>query len=63
MYVEDMTTGGAMGGSAGGFSPSTGNINSADSYAPGDARIATPSKFIQKRSGAIKMKIKRKRKK
>ncbi len=63
MYIEDMTAGGAMGGSTGGFNPAAGNINSTDSYATGDARLATSSKTIQKRSGSIKMKIKRKRKK
>lgn len=55
-----MDSAGALGGSAGGFSPN--NPTSSDFYAPGDARIATPSKIIQKRSGAIKIKSKRKRK-
>ena len=64
IYVEDMTAGSAMGGSAGGFSPS--NPTSSDSYAPGDARIATPDKYIRTRSGIIrrgKRKAKRKNKK
>ena len=60
IYVEDITAGGAMGGSVGGFSSN--NPTSSDFYAPGDARIATPSKIIQKRNGAIKLKSKRKRK-
>ncbi len=61
-YIIEMTAGGVMGGSAGGFDPAN-NITSADSYAPRDYRIATPSKIIQKRGGATKMKLKRKRKK
>jgi len=61
MYVENMTAGGVVGGSSEGFSPD--NPTSSDFYAPGDARIATPSKIIQKRSGALKIKSKRKRKK
>lgn len=60
-YVENMSAGGVVGGSSGGFSPD--NPTSSDFYAPGDARIATPSKVIQKRSGALKIKSKRKRKK
>ena len=56
-----MTAGGVVGGISGGFSPD--NPTSSDFYAPGDARIATPSKIIQKRSGALKIKSKRKRKK
>lgn len=55
-----MDSAGVLGGSAGGFSSN--NPTSSDFYAPGDARIATPSKIIQKRSGAIKLKSKRKRK-
>lgn len=58
-YILEMSEGGVMGGSAGGFSPD--NPTSGDFYAPGDARIATPSKTILKRGGAIKMKIKGKR--
>ena len=61
-YIIEMTAGGVMGGSAGGFDPAS-NIVSVDSYAPGDSRIATPSNIIQKRGGATKMKLKRKRKK
>lgn len=60
LYIEDMTAGGAMGGSAGGFSPS--NPSSTDFYAPGDARIATPDKYIRTRSGIIRRKRKTKRK-
>lgn len=58
-----MTVGGAMGGSAGGFSSN--NPTSSDFYAPGDARIATPDKYIRTRSGVIrrgKRKTKRKSK-
>lgn len=55
-----MDSAGALGGSVGGFSPN--NPTSSDFYAPGDARIATPSKIIQKRSGIIKLKTKRRRK-
>jgi len=54
MYMEDMTAGGAVGSSAGGFNPSSNSITSTDSYARGDARIATPNGPIQKRSGAVK---------
>ena len=59
-YVENMTAGDVVGGSSGGFSPD--NPMSKDTYATGDMRIATPSKVIQKRSGALKIKSKRKRK-
>ena len=52
IYVEDMTAGSVMGGSADGFSAS--NPNSSDFYARGDARIATPDSYIRTRSGAIK---------
>lgn len=60
IYVEDMTAGGAMGGSAGGFSPDS--PTSSDFYAPGDARIATPYKYIRTRSGILQRKRKIKRK-
>lgn len=56
-----MTAGDVVGGSSGGFSPD--NPMSKDTYATEDMRIATPSKVIQKRSGALKIKPKRKRKK
>ena len=59
-----MTSGGVMGGSVGGFSANT--PISTDFYAPGDARIATPDKYIRTRSGVIrrgKRKAKRKNKK
>jgi len=36
---EDMTAGGALGGSEGGFNPAADNITSGDSYAPDDSRI------------------------
>lgn len=36
---EDMTAGGALGGSEGGFNPAADNISSGDSYAPDDSRI------------------------
>jgi len=58
--LVEMDSAGALGGSAGGFSPDT--PFSTDSYAKGDARIATPSKIIQKRNGVIKLKSKRRRK-
>jgi len=57
LYVEDMTVGGVMGGSAGGFSAN--NPNSSDFYARGDARIATPDPYIRTRSGAIKRRRKK----
>jgi len=63
LYVENMTSGGVMGGSAGGFSAN--KPISSDFYAPGDARIATPDKYIRTRSGVIrrgKRKAKRKAK-
>jgi len=60
-YYEDMTAGGVVGGSAGGFSPDS--PTSSDFYAPGDARIATSSKIVQKRLGIIKVTTKKKRKK
>ena len=59
---EDSSTAVALGGSPGGFDPAAGKITSSDFYAPGDARIATPSGVIQKRTGAIKLKTKRTRK-
>lgn len=57
IYVEEMTVGGVMGGSSGGFSPS--NPTSSDFYAPGDARIVTPDKYIRTRAGNIKRKKKK----
>jgi len=60
IYVEEMTVGGVMGGSTGGFSPS--NPTSSDFYAPGDARIATPDQYICTRAGAIKRNKKRAKK-
>lgn len=62
LIEEDSTTAGALGGSTGGFNPTAGKITSSDSYASGDARIATPPNVIQKRVGAIKLKTKRTRK-
>jgi hypothetical protein len=59
---EDSITAVALGSSPGGFDPAAGKITSSDSYAPGDARIATPDRVIQKRTGAIKLKPKRTRK-
>ena len=61
IYVEEMTVGGAMGGSTGGFSPN--NPTSSDFYAPGDARIATPDQYIRTRAGAIKRNKKRAKRK
>jgi len=57
IYVEEMTVGGAMGGSSGGFSPS--NPTSSDFYAPGDARIATSDNYMRTRAGIIKRKKKK----
>lgn len=62
LIEEDSITAVALGGSTGGYDPSAGKITSSDSYAPGDARIATPPNVIQKRVGAIKLKTKRTRK-
>ena len=45
---EDMVTSNTVGGSAGGFDPD-GNINSSDSYAPGDARNPKVLGGIQRR--------------
>lgn len=58
---EDSTTALAVGGSEGGYNPQAGNINSKDSYAEDDARVATPPVVIQTRKGAIKRKRKLKR--
>lgn len=55
-----MSVGGVMGGGVGGFSPD--NPSSSDFYAPGDARIATPDKYIRTRSGVVRRKRKNKRK-
>ena len=55
-----MTVSGAMGGSAGGFSPD--NISGSDFYAPGDARI-TKGGAVYSRAGKVKRKINKKRKK
>lgn len=62
LLVEDSITAVALGTSSGGYDPAAGKITSSDSYAPGDARIATPDGVIQKRTGVIKMKSKRTRK-
>jgi hypothetical protein len=60
---EDMTVGGAVGSSEGGFNPDA-NINSTDSYAPGDARavmsIFTGASGVQTRDGMTKSKKKTK---
>jgi hypothetical protein len=61
LLQEDSTTASAVGGSSGGYNPNAGNITSKDSYAPGDARIATPPEVIQTRKGAIKRKRKQKK--
>ena len=60
---EDSTVASTVGGSAGGYDPHAGSINSKDSYATNDMRIATPPSVIQTRKGAIKRKRKLKRKK
>ena len=52
--------GGSLGGGAG-FDPGTGEINSADWYAPGDARNPTPVGKVQTRKGSIKGKKGKKR--
>ena len=54
--------GGSLGGGAG-FDPGTGEINSSDWYAPGDARNPTPSGKVQTRKGAVGSKKKKKKKK
>lgn len=59
---EDSSTAGALGSSPGGFDPAAGKITSSGSYEPDDARNATPPSVIQKRTGAIKLKPKRTRK-
>ena len=58
---EDSTVASAVGGSEGGFNPAVGSINSKDSYAENDTRIATPPAVIQTRKGAIKRKNKLKK--
>ena len=58
---EDSTVASAVGGSEGGFNPAAGSINSRDSYAEHDARVATPPGVIQTRTGAIKRKNKSKK--
>jgi len=58
--LAEMTSAGVVDGGSGGFSPDS--PFDKDSYAPDDMRTATPSKIIQKRSGAIKIKTNRRRK-
>ena len=62
MLKEDMTAGagGAL-GTGSSYSP-PGNINSGDTYAPGDARNPTPSGPVQTRKGTAGKKKKKKRK-
>lgn len=62
---EDSTVASTVGGSEGGYNPHAGNINSKDSYATDDMRVATPPTVIQTRKGAIKRKrkLKKQRKK
>ena len=59
---EDMVTSNTVGGSAGGFDPD-GNINSSDSYAPGDARNAKVLGGIQRRGDLSTTTEKNKKKK
>ena len=59
---EDMVTSNTVGGSAGGFDPD-GNINSSDSYAPGDARNPKVLGGIQRRGDLSTETEKRKKKK
>ena len=61
VYVEDITAGDAMGGSAGGFSPD--NPNSSDFYEPGDSRRVATDQYLYTRSGTIKRKRRKTRKK
>lgn len=58
--LVEMDSAGVLGGSVEGFSPN--NPTSSDFYAPGDARIATPDKYIRTRSGILQRKRKIKRK-
>lgn len=62
LIAEDITATGALGTSDGGFDPEGGVINSRDSYAERDARIATPPGVIQTRKGAIKKRRLKKKK-
>ena len=55
-----MTTGEALGGSSGGFSPT--NISGSDFYAPGDARIPKGG-AVYTRAGKLKRKKRKKRNK
>lgn len=56
-FYENMTVGGALGGSAGGFSPD--NPTSSDFYAPGDTRL--PANYgTYSRKGKVKRRKKRK---
>jgi hypothetical protein len=52
-YYESMTTGLALGGSPGGFSPD--NISGSDFYAPNDARIPKGG-AVYTRAGKLKRK-------
>jgi len=58
-FYESMTSGMALGGSPGGFSPD--NISGSDFYAPGDARI-TKGGAVYTRAGKLKRKKRRKNK-
>lgn len=58
---EDITTTNTVGESPGGFDPDS-NINSTDSYAPGDSRKPDILGGIQRR-GALNLKKKRRKKK
>ena len=55
-----MTAGGALGDSAGGFSPD--NISGSDFYAPGDARVPRGG-AVYTRAGKLKKKVRKRKKK
>lgn len=59
-FYENMTVGGALGGSAGGYSPDS--ISGSDFYAPGDTRIPKGGTVIS-RKGRVNTKRRKKRRK
>ena len=59
-FYENMTVGGAMGGSTGGYSPDS--ISGSDFYAPGDTRIPKGGAVIS-RKGRVNTKRRKKRRK
>ena len=60
LQVETTTGDAGVGSGSGGFSPS--NINSTDSYAPGDARVPKALGKVQSRLDSPKKKKKKKKK-